>query len=238
MYRYAITSERRAALATSPIPSSADALFNLLIKFLHGKTLPIVFTNNTGYSLMGASRADNSLDMQLAQIEPGVEMTIELPPSITYYTLETLPSSVVLPEALSKDERYNDVLRGGRYLFVLVTLSVAFSNIDRALYYEPYQYVLKIEQDVLHRMRLSRRITPVAATIIASQQRSENDMLCAVSYIETLSHVPVTSVEYQTALQNTRPLGVLVPASRQRLSPIPSLSSAFSTIVSNKKRIY
>lgn len=222
MHRFALTSERRTALAAATVPTSADALFNLLIKFLHGKTLPVVFTNDTGYSLMGASRIDDIGEIQITQVEPGVEMTIELPPSITYYTIKTLPPSVIPHEALTDIERVENSLLGARYLFVVVTLSVAFTNIDQQLYYEPYQYLLKIEQAAIHRMRLNKRMTSVAALIIEHQQRTEADVHDAIAHLQSISHAPLTSVEYQSSLQHTRPLGTHVVITRNhRQSPTP-----------------
>lgn len=205
--RFATPSERRNA--PPPHVDEAMAMFNLLIKFLHGNRVPVSFTNTTGYSLMGAQRTDD--DMEVTVIEPQERLTIELPIHTVFYTYDRLGQLVSDVNKRRADDSLDGARHehyGWRYLFVPVTLSIAFTDgVDDTVSYRPYQYIIRLEQQDLHRLRLRRTIDIVQAEIIQSQQRTLIDVLRSFDALDDLRHVPKNTIEYEAAINNTLPLG-------------------------------
>jgi hypothetical protein len=209
--RYSTILERRKDVRDYPtLPTTADAMFNLTLKFLYGKSVPITFTNDTGYSIMGTRSAGAVLDA----IDPGVQVTMDLPRSVVYYTPQSLPSADPFIK-LTEHERYEHPSLGPRFVFVRITISIAFVQANGDVAFQPYQFTFKIEQSRLHRLRKQNLIESVPATLIASQHRSAEQVRLAIKHLNSLSHVPQQSVQYQNALKNVWPYGMPVDTTRR-----------------------
>lgn len=203
MIRYSTVLARRKDVRDHPnLPTTADALFNLSLKFLYGKSVPMTFSNETGYSIMGTRNAGSLVDT----IEPSAEMTLDLPTSVVYYTPQSLPSDLFV--RLTEHERYEHADTGSRFVFVRVTLSIAFEHGVGDIAFKPYQFTFKIEQSRLHRLRKHKTIETVPATLIDSQRRSADQVVADIEYLQSLTHLPQQSVQFQSALQNVWPFGV------------------------------